>query len=221
MKLLLADDHTLFRDMLVEYVNRAEPTAKVTLAKDFHQALQILEKDSQYDLILLDLRMPGMNGMNGFKEMHIKYPALRVALMSGTAETHEVEQAVDSGAIAYFPKTMSAKAMMRAIELVLTGEKFVPIDSQTNKLMASFLADPEQKNSKFPNPAAVEQYKLTSREYEVLQHIAKGDTNKDIATDLGVKIVTVKLHMRNICKKLGVKNRTQAALKARDLGMVE
>lgn len=222
MKLLLADDHTLFRDALVQYITRGEPDAEVIIAKDFHEAWALMEEDPQKDLILLDLRMPGMNGMEGFKAMREKYPDIPAALMSGTAEKDDVRAAIDLGAVGYFPKTLSGKALLQAIQTVLKGEKFIPVDMQTNSIMASYYDD-GQKNiagsdnatQTIKNPANA---KLTNREKEVLVYLARGASNKEIANELGLQLVTVKLHVRGVCRKLDAKNRTQAALKAQALG---
>lgn len=226
MKLLLADDHTLFRDTLVQYIMRAEASAIVVLAKDFHEAMEKLDGDSLQDLVLLDLRMPGMNGLEGLREMRVAYPQLKVAIMSGTAEMHDVTQALELGAVGYFPKTLSGKALIDGIQQVLAGKRYVPMDSRSGRFLPSYYADREDISS---SDGAVKTLQfssgrglgLTPRESEVLSYLATGDSNKAIANSLGLQEVTVKLHVRGVCQKLGVKNRTQAALKARDLGLVQ
>ncbi len=217
MKLLLADDHALFRDTLVQYIKRAEPAAEVVLAEDLHEALEKLELDSNLDLIVLDLKMPGMKGLQGLEQVRALYPDVPVALMSGLAEPEDVAEAIALGAIGYFPKTLSGKALLSAIQQVLAGEQFVPMDSANQSVMPSYYADkPEIKK-----PTAVYKgLKLTPRENEILQHLVQGKTNKEIADALGLQVVTVKLHVRGACQKLGAKNRTQAALKAREFGVV-
>ncbi|MCB1531604.1 MAG: response regulator transcription factor [Alphaproteobacteria bacterium] len=210
MKLLLADDHTLFRDALMLYIERAEPQSTVTLAEDLHQALKRLAEDSRQDLVLLDLRMPGMKGMDGLRQVKEKYPHIPIALMSGVAEKRDVEEALEIGAVGYFPKTLSGKALLQAIQKVVAGEKFVPMDEAEKTVMPSYYADKNTTNL---------DAQLTPREAEVLSFLARGASNKEIATELDLQVVTVKLHVRGICKKLDAKNRTQAALKARELGL--
>ena len=211
MKLLLADDHTLFRDALLLYIERAEPEAEVILAKDLHDALEKLEQDSQKDLILLDLRMPGMNGLEGLKTVREKYPDIPVALMSGVAEKQDVKAAMDLGAVGYFPKTLSGKALLEAIRHVLAGEIFVASGEDGGSIMPSYYGDKK--------PISNLDVKLTPRETEVLSFLSQGASNKEIANALNLQVVTVKLHVRGVCKKLNAKNRTQAALKARELGL--
>lgn len=217
MKLLLADDHELFRDALVQYIERADPSVRVTLAKDLPEALDVMKDKPDHDLVLLDLRMPGMNGLQGFRDMREHYPHVPVALMSGVAEPEDVDAAIDLGAVGYFPKTMSGKALLQGIQRVLSGEIFLPVDDATKQVMPSYYSDEPVKTV---NDEAVEDVALTNREKDVLVHLAQGDSNKEIARKLGLQVVTVKLHVSGICRKMGVQNRTQAALKARDLGLV-
>jgi two-component system, NarL family, nitrate/nitrite response regulator NarL len=215
MKLLLADDHTLFRDALVQYIERAEPGARVMLARDFPEALKVMNDWPDQDLVLLDLQMPGMNGLEGFRTMREAYPETPLALMSGVAEAEDVKAAMDLGAVGYFPKTLSGKALLKAIQLVLAGEKFLPLDQYTNAMMPAYYGEKTEKDDPFSDgrgDAGKASFNLTPREGDVLEFLIKGASNKEIANALGLQIVTVKLHVRGICRKLGAKNRTQAAL---------
>jgi DNA-binding NarL/FixJ family response regulator len=217
MKLLLADDHTLFRDALTQYIKRSYPEAEITVAQDFHQAFDEMEKSGDRDLVLLDLRMPGMDGLKGFEKMRSNFPDTPAALMSGVAEPHDVKTAIDLGAIGYFPKTLSGKALLKGIETVLSGEVFIPTDHKSARPMPAYYDDapppvPQKQEGK------EDEFNLTPREKEVLGHLLTGAANKEIASSLGLQIVTVKLHVRGICRKLGAKNRTQAALIAREKG---
>lgn len=230
MKLLIADDHTLFRDTLVQYIVRAEPEAEIRLAKDLFEARTILESGYLPDLLLLDLRMPGMNGLEGFRKTRQDFPNLSVGLMSGVAEPHDVRQAMEMGAIGYFPKTLSGKSLLKAIQLVLSGERFLPIDRETNEVLPAYYGEPGRGGAGTYSPfggstpalnGKEDSFRLTSREREVLEQLVRGLSNKDIADTLNLQIVTVKLHVRGICRKLGAKNRTQAALKAKETGLAD
>ncbi len=235
MKILLADDHTLFRDALVQYLERDDPGIEIFIARDFYESSEILKKDPLFDLVLLDFRMPGMQGHEGLRVLKERYPDLQIGLMSGVAESEDIIKAMDMGAAGYFPKTLSGKALLQAIQLVLSGQCFMPLDNST-RMMPSYYADSAKAKehaeetedagdgvAKAPNNLSsiktIHDIKLTAREEEVLGYLMKGQSNKEIARDLGLQVVTVKLHVRGICRKLNVKNRTQAAMQARELGL--
>jgi DNA-binding NarL/FixJ family response regulator len=234
MRLLIADDHALFRDAMSQYVERSNPDSVVDCVANLDEVFKKLDtmKDGYPDLVLLDLNMPGMHGMNGFAQFREKHPKLPVALLSGVAEADDVQRAMDLGAIGYFPKTLSGRALLKAIELVLAGEKFIPVDSKTNGLMPSFVNDStanripvslplKTSSSAMPYNMPTSKVRLTPRENDVLICLCRGQSNKDIARNLGLQDVTIKLHVRSICRKLEVTNRTQAVLKSFELGLIK
>ena len=218
MKLLIADDHTLFRDALVQYIERSDPSSSLSLAKDFHGALEILQRDPHQDLVILDLRMPGMDGMSGFEIIKEKFPESRVALMSGVAESEDVQKALDLGAVGYFPKTLSGRALLEAIKHVVSGGSFVP-EGEDSKFMPSYYSDPPLNSENEYSVDIDNTIEFTPRESEVLSYLVDGASNKEIARALDLQVVTVKLHVRGVCRKLNAKNRTQAALMAKEMGV--
>jgi two-component system nitrate/nitrite response regulator NarL len=234
MHLLIADDHALFRDAMSQYVERSYPGSKVNAASNLDDVFEFLNKTNEFpELVLLDFNMPGMNELKGFAKFRETYPQIPVALLSGVAEPEDIQKAMDLGAIGFFPKTLSGRALLKAIELVLTGEKFIPVDSRTNGLMPSYYGDkttnkmpvrlPLQTSSPNDSNLALTSIKirLTPRENDVLICLCRGQANKDIARNLGLQDVTVKLHVRSICRKLEVTNRTQAVLKSFELGIIK
>lgn len=233
MNLLIADDHVLFRDAMTQYVERADSTSTVKTVSNLHGALEALA-DTTYkpDLVLLDLNMPGMDGLEGFALFRQRYPDVPVALLSGVAEPEDVQRAMDLGAIGYFPKTLSGRAMLKAIELVLAGEKFIPVDTRTNGLLPAYFNEDslsrlpvslplQTSSSPLDTVTRAHKIKLTPRENDVLLCLCRGQANKDIARNLGLQDVTIKLHVRSICRKLDVSNRTQAVLRAFELGLIK
>ena len=229
-RIIIADDHTLFRDTLKMFFERAKSDVDTTLAKNIYDVFTLLEDDDGYDLVLLDLRMPGMNGLEGFLKLRQRWPDMKVAIISGLAEPKDVKEAMEQGAVGYFPKTLSGKALVKAVNLVLAGEKFLPIDHNSNSIMASYHSDhpihsagvslSDTEPSQGPSDLTIDSpLKLTKREKDVLQHLMKGQTNKDIARSLNIQEVTIKLHVRGLCRKLGVANRTQIVLKAQEMGL--
>ncbi|MCB9988765.1 MAG: response regulator transcription factor [Rhodospirillales bacterium] len=228
MHILLADDHTLFRDALVSYVERSDFDAVMDTVGDLGGAIDFINaRKGDVDIVLLDMRMPGMNGLKGLKKLLTTYPDVRVVLMSGLAESEDVSEALDMGAAGFFPKTMSGKAMIKGIQQVLNGEIFVPHNENDDLPLPSYdygsdgkLKDFSQENGGDKTlQQRLDQKKLTPREAEVLGYLVTGASNKEIARDLELQEVTVKLHVRSICRKLGAKNRTQAALFGQQIGM--
>ncbi|WP_207476614.1 response regulator [Arenibaculum pallidiluteum] len=205
MRVLLADDHNLVRDALKSYIERLEPSAEVLTADSLGAAVEIADTGTALDLVILDLKMPGMNGLQGLARMREKVGQVPVVLMSGGATQEEVRGALDIGAKGFLPKTLTGPALVSAIKLILAGERFVPFDA--------FEAQAEEPDG--PGPEGMTP--LTQREREVLGYLEKGWSNKEIARALDLQEVTIKLHIRGICRKLGAKNRTQAALRAQEM----
>lgn len=216
MKLLLADDHAMFRDALVDYLQRTELNADVTIAKDMNEVMEVMQGGDKFDLVMLDFRMPGMDDLRGLESLLEHYPDTRAVILSGMARTKDVEKAMDMGAAGYLPKTLTGKALINGIYKVMAGEKYVAIDYNTNEIMASSKGHEDEDADVADSGAKAD---LTPRESEVLEFLLRGASNKEIARSLDLQVVTVKLHVRGICRKLGAKNRTQAALKAQQMGL--
>lgn len=203
MKILLADDHELVRDTIAAFLEREADLDLVT-CEDTHQACDLLDKDGPVDLVLLDYSMPGMNGLDGLKKVLDKNDGNPVAIMSGTATKSVAQDALDQGAIGFLPKTMGAKSLVNAVRFMASGETFVPV---------AFMTAQEEEEI---NPLA---QGLTQRELEVLEGLCHGKSNKEIARDLDLQEVTIKLHVKTLCRKLEAKNRTHAAMIAKEAGL--
>lgn len=202
MRILLADDHNMVRDALKSYIERLEPDAEIVSADSFTTAYKAVEEAGDFALVILDLRMPGMDGLDGLRRMRERLPDIPVVIMSGGASHEDVRTAIDLGAQGFLPKTLTGPALVSAIRLILAGEKFVPFGAVDAPINEAAEADGHAL--------------LTQREREVLQYLEKGWSNKEIARALDLQEVTIKLHIRGICRKLGAKNRTQAALRAQE-----
>lgn len=194
MKILLADDHDLVRDTLAMYL-RAEGTGEVEVAADFDEAAQFVQSAVRFDLILLDYNMPGMNGLEGLRRIKELSGGAPVAILSGTAPPAVASDMLENGAAGFLPKTLAPAAMVQAVREMADGGVYVPFE---------FL---EAQAKKFEN--------LTERETDVLRGLCEGKANKEIARDLELQEVTIKLHVKTLCRKLGAKNRTQAAMIAK------
>lgn len=212
MRILLADDHDLLRDTLEVFLQRLDPKVQVIHARNFPDALEQASHSAQLDLILLDLRMPGMNGLTGLEVMRQRYPTVPVVLMSGDVSRDTVFSALAAGAAGFIPKAMGGKAMLNALQLVLSGERYVP-----DIVLASgqpWTDDEMTRGGSSSNPLG----KLSRRERDVMALLTKGHSNKEIAKELQIEAVTVALHLSSIYRKLAVTNRTQAVKTAMQHG---
>lgn len=203
MRVLIADDHDLVRDMLLMFLD-SHGDIETTTAADLPSAQKLIADADRFDLIMLDLNMPGMNGLEGLKSTLALDGGQRVALISGEATRNIAEQALEAGAAGFIPKTLPAKTMINAVKFMAMGEQYAPVD---------FMTATEET---LEHPLAE---KLTTRELQVLKGLTEGKSNKQIARDLDLTEPTIKLHMKTLYRKLDVANRTQAALHAREAGL--
>jgi DNA-binding NarL/FixJ family response regulator len=197
MRLMIADDHDLLRESL-RFFLEAEGELEVATAASLPEACDAVEAEGPFDLILLDYCMPGMNGLEGLRRALDRNGGKPVALMSGTPTRTMVQEALDIGARGFLPKTIGARSMSNAVRFMAAGEIYVPI---------SYLNEADQQS-----PPA----NLSKREHEVLGGLCRGLSNKEIGRECDLQEVTVKLYVKTLCRKLGARNRTHAAMLARD-----
>jgi two-component system, NarL family, nitrate/nitrite response regulator NarL len=210
MRILLADDHVLFREAIARYFEYMLPDTEVHPANDIQDVMGLLAEQAAFDMVLLDLCMPGMKDLEGLRKLRQVWPYAPVVLLSGRAEPRDVEQAMALGARGYLPKTLTGDALLAGIGEIMAGRDFVARDHASGGIMPAHYEESA--------PAGAQDVAFTPREKQVLDYLLHGESNKAIARALELKTVTVKLHLRGICRKLGAKNRTQAALFAREKG---
>lgn len=203
MKILLADDQELVRDTIAAFL-RLDPTLEVEVAADFPESLALARKVGDFDVVLLDYMMPGMNGLAGLAAMRAALPGIPVAILSGTAPRAVAEQALAEGAAGFLPKTMSTKTLIAAIRFMAAGEVYAPMAMMTEREAPS---------------ATLAGAQLTPRETDVLRLLCQGMANKEIARALDLQEVTVKLHVKTLYRKIDAKNRTHAAMIAKEAGL--
>ena len=215
MRVLLADDHDLVRDALKAYIETIPGAPDVLQASSFAEAVQQAAETPGIDVIILDLYMPGMNGFTGLEVMRERFPEVPVVILSGMAQREEVFTALRRGAAGFIPKTLSVKAMLYALQLVLAGEMYLPsmvLTPEEGGTRAQPI--PGRKLSEGGGPLE----SLTPRERDVLSLLSKGLSNKEIASQLSLKPITVASHLKAVFRKLGAANRTQAAKIALEFG---
>lgn len=204
MKILIIDDHALFREGLCYVLNEFEEELSVLEAPDFDSALYHVSETPDLDLVLLDLNIPGIDGFTILNTFSKQYPALPVVIISASSQRSDMQQALDAGAVGYIPKNTTGIVMLNALHLILAGGIYVPPEMSQR-------LHPNQSNDKMPA--------LTPRQRQVLRQIVEGSSNKVIASELDLSEATVKMHVTSIMKSLGVSNRTQAAMAAEKLGL--
>ena len=198
--ILIADDHDLVRDTIAAYLETVDGF-NVFTAHDLATALEVMSGLDSIDLLILDYNMPGMNGLQGLERACTSYPGTKVALMSGVANRDVANKAMALHARGVIPKSLSAVSFINAIKFILSGERYLPFDFVSS-------APAGKNHSDFTN--------VSAREMQTLEQLCIGLSNKEIARNLDIQEVTVKLHVKNIFSKLGVSNRTQAALFAKE-----
>jgi DNA-binding NarL/FixJ family response regulator len=201
--LVIADDHPLFRDALRQAVGSVVASARIDEAGSFEELTALLDQDSDVDLVLLDLTMPGISGFSGLIYLRAQFPAIPVVIVSASDDGGTIRQSLDFGASGFIPKRFGVETLRDAILKVLGGDVWVPADTDL-----SSATDPELVRLRDRLVT------LTPQQVRVLMMLSEGLLNKQIAYELGVSEATIKAHVSAILQKLGVESRTQAVIAA-------
>jgi len=212
MKILIADDHALFRDGLSLHLERLEPQAVIFQAGSFSQVMKIINDEKKLDLIIIDLDMPDMNWETALQEIMNKRGNARVAIISATEDTRSIRKAMEKGISGYIPKRADTKVLTGALKLIMDGGTYLPpsILDNGNINGVNMSSVSRSRNGKT----------LTNRQSQVLELVAQGMSNKQIAYEIGVSEATVKLHINALLRAVGATNRTQAVITAQKMGLI-
>jgi DNA-binding NarL/FixJ family response regulator len=202
-RLIIADDHPLFRDALRQAVASVVATARIDEAGSFEELTALLEQDSDVDLVLLDLSMPGISGFSGLIYLRAQYPAIPVVIVSASDDGSTIRRSLDFGASGFIPKRFGVDTLRDAIMKVMDGDVWIPPDTDLTAAV-----DPEMTRLRD------RLITLTPQQVRVLMMLSEGLLNKQIAYELGVSEATIKAHVSAILQKLGVESRTQAVIAA-------
>lgn len=200
MKILIVDDHPLFRAGFHAVLEQGQLDAAVLSVSSVQEALQILQRDPEVGLVLLDIHLRGADGFSALRIIGEKFPTTACIMISGDEQDGIAARAVAAGASGFIPKSFTAEEMVAAIQQVMAGDIFVPASTAV--------------------PMPGETSSLTLRQLEVITMLGRGCSNKEIARALDVAERTVKAHVSAVFEALNVRNRTQAVLAAQRRGFL-
>jgi DNA-binding NarL/FixJ family response regulator len=203
VRILLCDDHALFREGLELVIRGLDDEVELSSVGDAETALARVAGDEDLDLVLLDVQLPGMDGFTALARLRRDHPSVPVVLLSASERPEDVRAALAAGAAGFIPKSTRGSVLLGALRLVLSGGVYVP---------------PLLLDAAPPRRAGAP---LSRRQLDVLRLLARGLTNRDIARALGIAEGTVKSHVMRVYELLDVSNRTEAAMRMRELGLEE
>jgi DNA-binding NarL/FixJ family response regulator len=199
---LIVDDHPLYREGLIGALRARLPGVTVSGAGTAEEGLALLEAHPDIELVLIDLRLPGMDGFSALQLYGSRFPAVARVIVSGDDDPLLVQRAFTAGASGFIPKSMAVDAVAAAIRSIMQGELYVP----------------EIAGAAAPAASAAS---LTLRQIEVLHLLGEGYTNKEIARTLNITERTAKAHLSAILDALNAENRTQAVVAAQRAGLID
>jgi DNA-binding NarL/FixJ family response regulator len=216
MKILLVDDHTLITDALSALLLDLDPEVEIHTAASAPQALELVEKHSDADLLLLDLGVPGATGTSLLEAIVAQVPDLKILVLSGVQDQRSVMRTLQLGAAGFVPKSMATDKLLSAIKFVMSGGFYIPADLLEEAQRLGPLSGPPQRMPQ--GGGGPSRVALTERQEQVLQLLARGAPIKIICRELNLSEGTVKTHVTAIYRAFGASNRTEALLAARRNG---
>ena len=213
LRVLIADDHPLFRGALVQALSGALNRAELLQARDLAETIEKLQAIDDIDLVLLDLHMPGNQGLAGLAAIRCQFPAVAVVVVSANEDPQVIRRALDHGAAGFIPKSAGLEEMTVALNTVLDCKEWIP--PRLEQAVAN------QQSEREDQTLAGRIAHLTPQQFRVLKLVAEGQLNKQIADALNIQERTVKAHMSEIFSKLEVRNRTQAGVAYRQLDLMD
>jgi DNA-binding NarL/FixJ family response regulator len=218
LQVLLADDHALFRDGMRYVLQQLGDEIEIICAGNFAETIRQAEANPALDLALLDLNMPGSNGVGSIRVFSQNFPGLPLVVISGSDQRSDIECVMEYGAMGFISKMSSSKIMVSALRAILNGEIYVPPEllnqDSSEPASAANLSD----TGKFS--ALESSHGLTKRQLEVLQYLADSFSNKEMALKMNLAEGTIKVHVAGVFQVLQVSNRMEAVRKAQMLGLL-
>ena len=215
MNILLADDHPLFTDAIERQLVAAYPDAKVHAVENLPAAITKLGDGTVFDLAVLDWDMPGMNGAPSIEGLRRSYPDIKFVILSGRIDDATVHEILALGVKGFIPKSSPGNTIVAALSVILSGGTYIPVETALSQGRAP-TGDMAVRHVGTQTLGKA----LTDREIEILKLLAGGGSNKEIARQLGVQEITIKMHASRIFAKLRVRNRVQAVSHALKAGLL-
>ncbi|AEF01781.1 LuxR family two component transcriptional regulator [Alteromonas sp. 76-1] len=209
-RILIIDDHPIFRHAMVTILGKKFPDSQTIEANSLSEALEVLEADAAFDLVMLDLNMPETCGLNGLLEIRNQHPNLPVVIISAETEKHNILQTISYGAVGFISKSSKIEEIATSVESIFEGNVCLPSEilrtsSTRNRVKKEDAISLDQIRS------------LTRKELAVLKYLTQGLANKVIAYELNISETTVKSHVSSILKKLGASNRVKVVASAANI----
>ena len=220
MNILIIDDHLLFTEGIKLVLEKLPLSEQISIVECHQPDMEQIEKtihDHEIDLVLLDLNFPNVDGLSLLSMFISSQHLIPVIVVSAENDIHRIKQAFQLGALGFIAKSMNSQDMILAIMSVLEGKKYVPEDV----LVAMKNAPEFVPFSKEDLNNKCNQHGISSRQFEILQRLASGKSNKGLAEDLYISEHTVKSHLKSLFQLLGAKSRTECLVKARQLGLIK
>ncbi len=211
MKILVAEDHALFREALGNLLRKMEPAVEITEASRYSEVFAAVE-NTRFDLIILDLDLPDKEWDDGLRELKEKAGDGKIVVVSASEDCRSMRRCAEYGIVGYIPKSLDPKILSGALRLILDGGTYIPINAVN--------CGQNENTPRVQTHASENSHGLTKRQTQVLGLVAEGKSNKQIAYEMGVSEATVKLHINALLRTLGVTNRTQAVITAQKMGLL-
>jgi DNA-binding NarL/FixJ family response regulator len=211
MRVLIVDDHQLFADGLMLVLEDLEEKVVCTIAASAEAALEILDQEVVFDLYVVDLHLPGIDGVSLVNSLSERASTIPVVVISATENAEEVKAVIDQGARGFIPKSFNREEIHTGLKEVLSGSVFLPVNIKQK------IQRIEQSVTSFPDMESnITSFGITKRQYQVLEYVAKGYSNKEVANSMFLTEHTIKVHLKALFKAMDVKNRTQLIQKAQE-----
>lgn len=221
MKILVVDDHALFRQGLAMLLSELYPDSRILEAASSATALQVAEQNPDIKLVLLDLKLEDGTGFETLEKLSQTLGDAAVAVVSASEDSRDIASSYKAGAKGYIVKSSTSDILRHALPLILAGETYIPSHAMSLLTGGGLSGGGASAGPGAQPPGVAENApRLTPRQQEILMLMAQGLQNRDIASSLGMLEGTVKVHVKSILQKLGVNNRTHAVVTGIRLGLV-